>query len=232
MVVELAPAANTHAHDNLAGWQRRGLLRRNRTRVMSCANKQPISAINANAFEAPFIGAIGAIASRSSLRDLLVGKWLYIFGDSSGRGLYLALYQQLVADAASYDNDSTLLVLPGQADPGISARAPSNIRSACVDPPVDRVPLCTLGQASPLPPPPHLQPPSSPSPPPRACRSPHVAKLLVRPAGGLDRMMWSSPYLPVLTRGMLPSVTRGRSDGWMWSSTRATGQSCTRLRCR
>ena len=88
---------------------------------MSCANKQPISAINANAFEAPFIGAIGAIASRSSLRDLLAGKWLYIFGDSSGRGLYLALYQQLVADAASYDNDSTLLVLPGQADPGISA---------------------------------------------------------------------------------------------------------------
>ena len=88
---------------------------------MSCANKQPISAINANAFEAPFIGGIGAIASRSSLRDLLAGKWLYIFGDSSGRGLYLALYQQLVADAASYDNDSTLLVLPGQADPGISA---------------------------------------------------------------------------------------------------------------
>ena len=65
-----------------------------------CDPKAAINLTNARtlAFERSSKLAPMHIFHPSALRDRLLGKWLYLCGDSSTRGLWLTLYQQLAAD--------------------------------------------------------------------------------------------------------------------------------------
>lgn len=54
------------------------------------------------AFEAAAANGTYAFFGRDALRETLAGKWLYFFGDSSLRGLYFSLLQQIQVADASY----------------------------------------------------------------------------------------------------------------------------------
>jgi len=70
-----------------------------------------------------------------SLRQILAGRWVYVFGDSSSRGLFLSLYQQLTRgdgfDPSDWLGVERNIALLGFADAIVSnAGDLVNVRSA------------------------------------------------------------------------------------------------------